>query len=140
MLLRLIKDGKVVGFEWHTDGGKNYPDINIYHSPDQGFWNDIKPVDPERDHYIPHDRKDLYTGIDIDGEKVFENDYLEEIKPKPYYCIAGVVQWNPKTLAWSVVKEGVGKCSLCDMLKSLEYFKECQIKITAPQGVDNEES
>lgn len=83
LLLRLVRDGKVVGYEKH-EGGK------ILHSVNCKEWYDIltvqscgivyKPlyVSPLISYifYIQHDRIDLYTGVDIDGVKVFYKDQI----------------------------------------------------------------
>ena len=73
-LMRKLPDGsfEVVGYEKH-EGGR------IYHA---GFnskkellcYEDILPDCDGDMGWVKHDRKDRYTGVDIDGVKVFERD------------------------------------------------------------------
>jgi hypothetical protein len=88
-LLKRLTDGsyKVVGYEWHQDG-------RIYHSKDIKNWNHIFKykvtitrnlkagtiATVDHNNYIPHDRKDQFTGItlyDTERTKLFERDEIE---------------------------------------------------------------
>lgn len=91
-LLRNLDDGsyEVVGYEKHEGGA-------IYHSKDMEQWGDIMQltyIETLKEHalcptdtytkachlnYIPHDRKDIYTGIEVDGVKLFEKDKVEVV-------------------------------------------------------------
>jgi hypothetical protein len=72
ILFRLLKqqeDGsfKVVGYEMATVSGVREID-----------WYSCRKVDGlYHKSYIPHSRKDLYTGIEVDGVKLFERDVVE---------------------------------------------------------------
>jgi hypothetical protein len=51
-------------------------------------WDNDQMVEnyPFNTHFIPHDRIDRYTGIDINGEKVFQRDRIVCTKdPHPKY-------------------------------------------------------
>lgn len=81
LLFRLLKkqpDGSygVVGYEKHENGiiyhKELYNPLSAY--KDDTDWNCI--IGDFNPWYIRHKRKDQYIGIDIDGEKVFENDKM----------------------------------------------------------------
>ena len=77
IMFRLIKDGKVVGYEKHEGGKILHSDIS---SPE--LYYNILAVDYKGNtyYYIPHDSKDMYIGIkDKDGEELFEDDVCEFI-------------------------------------------------------------
>jgi hypothetical protein len=118
---------KDVGREKH-EGGR------ILHSKTGKGWYDI--LQPElwklkfKDVFIPHSRKDRYVMTLEDGTMVFERDKIEETALKVNVFLNGVVEWNSKTLAWSVVGTK-GRCSLSDFVKHPELFK---IKVTGMVG------
>jgi hypothetical protein len=97
-LLQQLPDGsfKVVGYEKH-EGGRIYhlpifylnrinyktPDRRKFKVDDKELglaWNDVYFIkDRHYPHYsrTPHDRKDMYTGVTVGGEKVFQRDIIE---------------------------------------------------------------
>jgi hypothetical protein len=88
ILFRLMKDGKVVGYEKHiyreADEDSD-ADMTIWHAkPNKHYWHILAG------NYIPHDRKDRYTGIDVDGEKLFERDILYDEMAKGRW----VIEWD----------------------------------------------
>jgi len=75
ILFRLIRDGKVVGEERHH-GCIETGCIHIQHRTKKGDWADVVE-NPEC--YIPHDRKDLWTGLDDKNwRKIFERDIIQQ--------------------------------------------------------------
>ncbi len=64
---RLIKKGKIVGYEWHKIGFDKT--IYIIHSESENF--DIKRE------WISHNAKDRYFGKDDNQEDLYENDTVE---------------------------------------------------------------
>jgi hypothetical protein len=106
ILFRLIKDGKVVGYESHSDG-------QIYHGKNDEDFFDIFLMQStfKSKTWIPHDRKDLWTGLkDKNGRKIFEND--------KYRCFdsfipewgddTGVVSWWTETCSLGLKSSGGG--------------------------------
>jgi hypothetical protein len=84
LLLRLREknpDGsyRVVGYEKH-EGGKIYQS-NLSMQFAEIIFKKPNPSLGDRrwvcDFYIPHDRYDIYTGITVNGEKVFERDQFK---------------------------------------------------------------
>jgi hypothetical protein len=86
ILFRLIRDGKVAGFEYHQDWGAGLG-ISIFHGPPNkdgtpnvrktNIFAHYTGVGQHPD-YIEHDRKDMWTGLeDKNGRKIFENDKLK---------------------------------------------------------------
>ena len=68
LMLRLVKDGKIVGYEWHGNGDiKHHKDFNSVRYC-VSFKRDNK-------YYIAHDSFDL--GIKIGDEWWFENDIIK---------------------------------------------------------------
>jgi hypothetical protein len=94
ILHRLIKEGKVVGYQkqeggriYHLDAIHErllYPKKTDYfytyaHDVRECCLSSVSPTGERRQElinfYIPHDRADTYTGVDLaDGTKVFERD------------------------------------------------------------------
>jgi hypothetical protein len=91
ILFRLIKDGKVVGYEKHENGNIYHlmPEEYILHSKGGStiLWdgrldeNGLMNLKNIHRSYIPHDRKDMWTGMVLDdGAKVFNRDRVELTK------------------------------------------------------------
>jgi hypothetical protein len=71
LLFRLMRNGKIAGYEEHL---KDEITGN-YYIKNTAIYNDNHQVSGSYcTQPILCDRKDRYTGIDIDGEKVFERD------------------------------------------------------------------
>lgn len=104
ILSRLIKDGKVAGYQKQENG-------KIYHKKNHtlkefNIWQDISEIlhiecceYAELKNYITHDRVDRWTGID--GIKVFERDRLK---------IEGIVrlftvQYHAPAAMWVVIPD-----------------------------------
>jgi hypothetical protein len=107
ILFRLIKDGKVVAYErfdfdWHR----------WEYSPDLQSWSEA---------YFPHDRKDLYTGLeDKNGRKIFERDvwkiewHFEYDSRIPEYV--GVVVFEEAEFYVREIGDGINGCSIFDAI------------------------
>lgn len=98
---RLIKDGKIVGYEKWYPGERHSPDSGMegwaakprwLYSFDNKAWGII---------YIEHDTKEQSTGLcDKNGKKVYGKDKLRSGKR------VLVVLWNEVELQWQVREEG----------------------------------
>jgi hypothetical protein len=86
-LMRELPDGslEIAGYEKHENHiVRGY---RIKHQAiDRHGWTDIIE---HPQNYVQHDRKDLYTGADIDGEKVFHRDLLEDEKAGTF-----IIEWD----------------------------------------------
>jgi len=79
IIFRLIKDSKVVGYEWHLKQIGSL--ISIIHCDE--YYEDNPSIFNNDEYPIPHDRKDRWTGAGLkNGTKIFENDIVA-------YCING---------------------------------------------------
>jgi hypothetical protein len=104
-------------------------------------WDNDQMVEnyPFNTHFIPHDRIDRYTGIDIDGDKVFERDEVEA--EKTWHCEGGGSDIH--TQKWKAVIKyfpSRGEYRLCMKgASSTRNLYEMEIiKITGIQGVKDE--
>ena len=85
---RLIKDGKVVGHEWHSTEGQYQEMVAILHREvGSNTWADIldiqikqrEPVVVEGSWYILHDVKEQYTGLkDSKGVEIYDSDTIDK--------------------------------------------------------------
>jgi len=134
ILFRLILGDKVVGYEKHR-GGIIYHGVAIDNNLSLIQWRNILNIGVEKipfaassfpvhttPCYIHHTRKDLYTGGEIDGVKVFERDEGK------------VVVWEEPNSFIVEFKEGAfvavfehTECYLSNKLKN--------IKLTGIEGV-----
>jgi hypothetical protein len=142
MLLRLIKDGKVVGMEEHNKTTEGFIWIQHLYLEGEGWDKLAWSQEHEVGSPIEHDRKDLYTGIDIDGEKVFENDLLKDTVKKVGKVVAlkaGAFKVYNDFGEWD--GEVFIPAEFPDYL-TMYIFEALQaggqVKITGIQGVDNE--
>lgn len=91
---RLIRDGKIVGYEKHTDG-------IICHSqpPPHNLWHSISYIacectgymtnDPALHYWITHDSKDQFTGLeDKNDMDLYDNDIID------YDGIIATITWR----------------------------------------------
>lgn len=75
---RLIKDNKIVGWERHEE---EHGLLHINHYPTGSPAGVSFPVDGDYGRYIPHDRKDQFTGRhDSTGAEIYENDETDQGK------------------------------------------------------------
>lgn len=83
-LLKKLPDEsfKIVGYEIHRHCGES--GIQIMHSFDNlghdsllRRFSNISAVWGTKDCYVEHDRKDIYTGTDIKGKKIYKNDRVK---------------------------------------------------------------
>jgi len=121
---RLIKSGKIVGYEQHVlITYRNKPkEIGIFHSThgdprELGVYNIL--VHPDK--FIDHDHKEQYTSLDDKNgkEEIYAADIIEAIDPIVLerggdYEYIGLVSWSTKSLAWILTnKDGEFSELLC---------------------------
>ncbi len=89
---RLVKDGKVVGYERHFVTVNKF--IEIQHREVGEDWEDIIiecRSDIDCFSFIPHDAKEQFTGmVDKSGTEIYENDeitFWKGRKGKVYMCV-----------------------------------------------------
>lgn len=71
---RLVKDGKIVGYERHDI--EHYSKVTICHSEDGEKWFSIVYCAVERE-FIEHDHKDQFIGLpDKNGVEIYERDII----------------------------------------------------------------
>jgi len=84
LMLRLIKDGKIVGYEYHQGG-------DIFHTKSlsaEHFWKVAGKKDRKPSEWIEHDSFDF--GVLIDDKWLFENDVVQVSDLRSYQCLSVV--------------------------------------------------
>jgi hypothetical protein len=133
-----MKDGKVVGYEKHENGKiwRIKPEcVNK-----RVLWccieeeGEITPLA----WYIPHDREDRYTGIDVDGEKLFERDEVEahyEVNAELNAAQTGVVRFKNGRFVVCAKNSDETEYIFCDI-----YILIDSTRIIGIEGAANDKS
>lgn len=92
---RLIRDGKIVGYEKHSHSGT--VGIGVYHSRVNDDCEDFEWVNVRfyKTAWIEHDTKEQFIGhLDSNGHDIYEGDIIEWDRVTGFDDGTGVVIWN----------------------------------------------
>jgi len=103
---RLIKDGKIVGYEYHIP---RLGRMQIKYSHVNTDWGNPLKLS----YVIVHDRKDQYTGFKDKNKEIYERDIVEGKRPDSGETLRGYVWFDEGCGAWVVKSfDGHGWCFL----------------------------
>ena len=104
LMLRLLKDGKIVGYEHRKCAGIRHPNMSIFHKVDLDLCGrDIAMYLDDRVNYINHDSFEL--GIKVGDEIWFEGDILCYIdEPESKHTLV----YDGKDCRWYLVSHKTG--------------------------------